>query len=167
MLAIVDGVSAVLGILTIDGAAEATACSKDLEDGSLKGLGVGARPHSAGNGVNIIPRDVTIVGDVLNLNKERRRQNRRCAIDFLADISTDPTLLATTSHGTFQWQLLVICLPPFLTKKPQHHRPGKSYLYTISTDIDITREQPSSHTRITSDRGMTSAGVVIQRILCI
>merc|ERR1711869_9007 len=63
----VDGLSAVLGILAVDGAAEATAGAEHLKDGPLELLGVGAGTHGAGHTVHIIPGDVAIVGDVLHL----------------------------------------------------------------------------------------------------
>merc|ERR1712100_673442 len=64
VLTAVDGLSAVL---TVDGAAEATAGAEHLKDGSLELLGVGAATHGAGHTVHIIPGDVAIVGDVLHL----------------------------------------------------------------------------------------------------
>ena len=67
VLSRVDGLGTVLGILSVNGAAKTAACSEHLEDGSLEVLGVGAGLHGAGNVVDIVPRDVTVVGDVLNL----------------------------------------------------------------------------------------------------
>merc|ERR1712216_1120908 len=73
VLAVLDGLSAVLGVLTIDGVADATASSQNLEDGALELLGVGAATHGASNSVHIVPGNVAIVGDVLHLLAVPRR----------------------------------------------------------------------------------------------
>merc|ERR1711918_87077 len=46
VLAVLDGLSAVLGVLTIDGAADATASSQNLEDGASSFLAL-ERPRMA------------------------------------------------------------------------------------------------------------------------
>ena len=46
---------------------EPAAGSQDLEDGALEGLGVGPGTHGASHSVNVVPRNVTVVRDVLDL----------------------------------------------------------------------------------------------------
>merc|ERR1711869_102297 len=67
VLAIVDSLSAVRSILTVDGASQAAACAEHLEDGTLQLLSVGATAHGASHRVDVLPGDVAIVGDVLDL----------------------------------------------------------------------------------------------------
>ena len=73
VLTVVDSLSAVLRVLTVDGASKATACAEHLKDGSLQLLGVGASAHGTGHGVHIIPANVAIVRDVLNLTRVQVR----------------------------------------------------------------------------------------------
>jgi len=57
----------VTGGLAVDLAADRVCGAEDLLDGALKSLGHGAVAHGAGNGVDLLERDVAVVLDVLDL----------------------------------------------------------------------------------------------------
>merc|ERR1712093_397676 len=67
VLPIMDGSSTVLSIFAINGASKATACAKHFENGALQALGVGTAAHGPCHVIDVIPANVTVVRDVLDL----------------------------------------------------------------------------------------------------